>query len=380
MPDDTLKLLAQLVTTDSVNPALVPGGAGEEKIAQIVAAEMRSLGMAVEIKDTALHRPNVVGILEGKEPGRTLMFCGHTDTVGVAGMAAPFDPVTRNGRLYGRGAQDMKAGVAAMIGAARKVVSTGGLPAGKLIVAAVADEEHASLGARELVKEWQADGAVIPEPTDLQIGLGHRGFSWVEVTTKGIAAHGSRPRDGRDAIFRMGRVLSRLEQLDQELQAQPPHPIQGTASLHASLVSGGRELSSYPDQCVLEFERRTTSDEPEGIALRQIDDILVELKKRDPEFEGSAKLILEQSPFAIPSDHGLVAALRQSISSSGRIPRHGPVSFWTDAAILASAGIPTVVFGPGGSGLHSNDEFVYLEDVLACRDVLAHLASAFCVG
>ena len=254
MPDDTLKLLAQLVTTDSVNPALVPGGAGEEKIAQIVAAEMRSLGMAVEIKDTALHRPNVVGILEGKEPGRTLMFCGHTDTVGVAGMAAPFDPVTRNGRLYGRGAQDMKAGVAAMIGAARKVVSTGGLPAGKLIVAAVADEEHASLGARELVKEWQADGAVIPEPTDLQIGLGHRGFSWVEVTTKGIAAHGSRPRDGRDAIFRMGRVLSRLEQLDQELQAQPPHPIQGTASLHASLVSGGRELSSYPDQCVLEFD------------------------------------------------------------------------------------------------------------------------------
>jgi acetylornithine deacetylase len=265
-----------------------------------------------------------------------------------------------------------------MIGAAHKLVLAGGLKAGKLVIAAVADEEHASLGARELVKEWQADGAVIPEPTDLQIGLGHRGFSWVEVATQGVAAHGSRPRDGRDAIFRMGRVLNRLEELDRELQGQPPHPVQGTASLHASLIDGGRELSSYPDNCVLQFERRTTSDEPEGIAMQQINQILAELKKGDPEFEGSAKLILEQSPFEIPTDHGLVVALRGAISRSGRTPKQGRLSFWTDAALLAGAGIPTVVFGPGGAGLHSTEEFVYMEDVLACRDVLADLASTFC--
>jgi acetylornithine deacetylase len=380
MPDDTLNLLSRLVATDSVNPGLVPGGAGEAKIAQIIATEMRSFGMEVQVTDAAHHRPNVVGALEGKAPGRTLMFCGHTDTVGVAGMKAPFDPVVRDGRLYGRGSQDMKGGVAAMIGAARKLAATGGLRAGKLVIAAVADEEHASLGARELVKGWQADGAVIPEPTDLQIGLGHRGFSWLEVTTRGVAAHGSRPRDGRDAIFRMARVLGKLEDLDRELQARPPHPIQGTASLHASLISGGRELSSYPDHCVLEFERRTTSDEPNGIALRQINQFLAELKERDREFEGSAKLMLEQSPFEIPCDHGLVVALGAAISRAGRTPKHGPVSFWTDAAILASAGIPTVVFGPGGAGLHSPEEFVYVDDVLACRDVLADLASRFCAG
>src|ERR1019366_8063909 len=134
--------------------------------------------------DAAPHRPNVVGVLDGKAPGRTLMFCGHIDTVGVEGMKAPFTPAMRDGRLYGRGSQDMKGGVAAMIGAAHKLVLAGGLKAGKLVIAAVADEEHASLGARELVKEWQADGAVIPEPTDLQIGVAHRGFSWIKVSTQ----------------------------------------------------------------------------------------------------------------------------------------------------------------------------------------------------
>jgi len=380
MPDDTLDLLCQLVATNSVNPGLVPGGAGEECVAQIIRDEMRSFGMPVTMTVTSPHRPNVVGVLEGKASGRTLMFCGHTDTVGVAGMEAPFNPVVREGRLYGRGAQDMKGGVAAMIGAARQLASTGGLKAGKLVIAAVADEEHASLGARELVKEWHADGAVIPEPTDLQIGLGHRGFSWIEVMTKGIAAHGSRPRDGRDAIFRMGRVLKKLEKLDRELQARPPHPVEGTASLHASLIGGGRELSSYPDHCVLQFERRSTTDEAEGIVIQQINNILAELKEEDTEFQGSAKLILEQSPFEISSDHGLVVALRQAISRTGRMPQQGAVSFWTDAAILARAGIPTVVFGPGGAGLHSTEEFVYVDDVLACRDVLAELASSFCAG
>jgi acetylornithine deacetylase len=341
---------------------------------------MRSSGMDVQITDAAPHRPNVVGVLDGKSPGRTLMFCGHTDTVGVEGMKAPFTPEVRDGRLYGRGSQDMKGGVAAMLGAARKLASAGGLKAGKLVVAAVADEEHESRGARELVKQWRADGAVISEPTDLEIGVAHRGFSWIKVKTQGVAAHGSRPRDGRDAIFRMGRVLARLEQLDRELQARPPHPIQGTASLHASLIKGGRELSSYPDQCALQFERRTISDEPEGIAMRQINNILAALKEEDPGFEASANLILEQSAFEIPSEHFLTVALREAILRAGLAPKHGAVSFWTDAAILAGAGIPTVVFGPGGAGLHSTEEFVYVDQVLACRDVLADLAAVFCGG
>lgn len=380
MPDPTLKFLCDLIATDSVNPALVPGGAGEENIAHLIAAEMRSIGMDVELTNVAPHRPNVVGVLEGRAPGRSLMFCGHMDTVGVAGMQAPFTPVEREGRIYGRGSQDMKGGVAAMLGAARQIASSGGLRAGKLLVAAVADEEHASLGTREIVKRWQADGAVITEPTDLQVALAHRGFSWIEISTKGVAAHGSRPRDGRDAIFRMGKVLNRLADLDRQLQAQPLRPHQGTASLHASLISGGRELSSYPDNCTLQFERRTTSAEADGIALREIRDILETLKQEDAEFEASAELLLEQSPFEISSDHCLPETLCEAVTRVGRKVQEGGVSFWTDAAILARAGIPTVIFGPGGAGLHSIEEYVYVDQVLACRDILVELARLFCTA
>ena len=127
------------------------------------------------------------------------MFCGHIDTVGVEGMSAPFEPRIADGRLYGRGSQDMKGGVAAMIDAAR-VAAQRGFQAGRLIIAVVVDEEYASIGADALVREWRADAAVVTEPTDLQIGVAHKGFAWLEVETRGRAAHGSRPADGRDAI------------------------------------------------------------------------------------------------------------------------------------------------------------------------------------
>jgi len=378
--DPTLRLLFDLIAIDSVNPALVPGGAGEGRIARRLAAEMRAMGMTVEFQDAAPGRPNVIGVLEAKAPGRTLMFCGHTDTVGVAGMEAPFEPTERLGRIYGRGAQDMKGGLAAMLGAARPVAASGGLTAGRLVIAAVADEEHKSLGAQELVKRWRADGAVIPEPTGLTMALSHRGFAWIEVETKGVAAHGSRPREGRDAIFRMGRVLDWLEKLDSALEAAPPHSSQGTASLHASLIEGGRELSSYPDRCVLRYERRTTSAEPDGIALREINDILELLKNEDPEFEGTAEVILGQPPFEIASDHALPMSLLEAVRRTGQTPQQSSVTFWTDAAVLTRAGIPTVIFGPGGAGLHSLEEYVNVDNVLTCRDVLAELARTFCAG
>ena len=245
--DPTLELLRELVTIDSVNPSLVPGAAGEGALADTIAAALRVIDLDVEVAEAAPGRPNVVGVLDGRSSGRSLMLCGHMDTVGVEGMRAPFEPIEEGGRLYGRGAQDMKGGLAAMIGAARALVESGGLASGRLIVAAVVDEEYASLGAEALVARWSADGAVVTEPTELAIAVGHKGFAWIEVETRGRAAHGSRPRDGRDAIIRMGRVLSRLDVLDRTLQARPPHPLMGTASLHASQIAGGRELSVYPD-------------------------------------------------------------------------------------------------------------------------------------
>ncbi len=378
--DPTIELLQMLVGIDSVNPSLVPGGAGEGEIAHAIAAELAAAGCAVEVAEVAPGRPNVVGVLAGRRPGRSLLLCGHIDTVGVTGMAAPFTPVLQDGRLYGRGAVDMKGGVAAMLGALRLLAASGGLDAGRLIVAAVADEEYTSLGAEALVRSVHADAAVVTEPTDLVVAVGHKGFSWVEVTTAGRAAHGSRPLDGEDAILRMGRVLGRLEALDRELQSRPPHPLLGSASLHASLIAGGRELSTYPDRCTLSLERRTLPGEPVEAGPREVEAILGDLVREDGELRAESRSLFGRPAYETPAGHELPGLLETALARLGRPARRGGVSFWTDAAILGHAGIPTVIFGPGGAGLHAIEEYVRVDEVLACRDVLAEVARVFCAG
>jgi acetylornithine deacetylase len=249
-------------------------------------------------------------------------------------------------------------------------------------VAAVVDEEYASIGADALVTRWRADGAVVTEPTDMQIAIGHKGFAWFEVETRGRAAHGSRPREGRDAILRMGRVLSELEALDRRLQAAPPHPLMGTASLHASIIEGGRELSSYPDRCALKLERRTVSGELQADVTREIEELVSRLRGADPEFEASVTALFARPSYEVASDHDLPRALaraRQAQAPGESQPFVG-MSFWTDAAVLGSAGIPSVLFGPGGAGLHSVEEYVEVQDVLRCRDTLAALARGWCAA
>ena len=378
MNDPALALLRDLVAIDSVNPALAPGGAGEAAIAGRVAAALRRAGLDVDVADAAPGRPNVVGVIEGRRRGRTLMLCGHLDTVGVAGMRDPFTPVVRDGRLYGRGAQDMKSGVAAMIDAAVRLAVRGGLPSGRLVVAAVADEEHASLGADALVRDHRADGAVVTEPTDLRMAACHKGFEWVEVETRGRAAHGSRPADGRDAILRMGRVLHRLEAVDARLAAGPSHPLLGPASLHASTVAGGRELSVYPDLCRLSFERRTLPGEPPDAGLAEAQGILDTLARDDAGFEGSARQIFTRAAHELPVDHPVCRTLARVLDRRGEVPDPTGMSFWTDAAILTAAGTPAVLFGPRGAGLHSREEYVEIDSVLTCRDILIDLARDFC--
>jgi acetylornithine deacetylase len=376
--DPAIRLLRELVAVNSVNPTLVRGAPGEAEVAGLIAAEMRRCGLDVSIETVTHGRPNVVGVLEGRASGRTLMLCGHTDTVGVAGMINPFTPVEHDGRLYGRGAQDMKGGVAAMIAAAAAIAETGGLPSGRLVVATVVDEEHSSIGADALVKSWRADAAVVTEPTDLEIAVGHKGFAWVDVIVEGKAAHGSRPADGQDAILRLGRVLSRLELLDRALQARPPHPLMGTGSLHASIINGGHELSSYPDRATLQMERRTIPGEPESIALNEVVEILDLLSREDATFHGTATAVFSRPPYEIAADHELPRLLAAALNQVGGTPRITGASFWTDAAVLAHAGIPSVLFGPGGAGLHSTEEYVNVADVMRCRDALTELARRFC--
>jgi acetylornithine deacetylase len=372
-----LQLLHDLVAIPSINPSLVPGASGEAEISDAIAATLRSAGLDVELQDALPGRPNVVGVLEGREQGPSLMFCGHTDTVGVEGMEAPFDPILRDGRLYGRGSQDMKAGLAAMIDAACRLARAG-FARGRLIVACVADEEYASAGADALVTRWSADAAVVTEPTGLSIGIAHKGFSAAEVRVQGVAAHGSRPAEGRDAILRMGRVLARLEALDRGLQQGPRDPWLGPASLHASMIRGGGELSSYPASCVLQLERRTIPGEPVDVSTREAQDILDRLLAEDAEFSADVRLLLARPPYVIDEGHALVEAIRAAAHAMAVDARACGLSFWTDAAILGEAGIPSVLFGPGGAGLHSTSEFVNVADVEACRDVLVELAHRWC--
>jgi acetylornithine deacetylase len=276
----------------------------------------------------------------------------------------------------------MKSGVAAMVDAARVIRDSGGLDEGRLIIACVVDEEHSSIGADALVTKWYADGAVVTEPTDLAIAIAHKGFEWVEIETEGRAAHGSRPREGRDAIRLMGRVLTELDTLDHQLQSQPPHPLLGTASLHASLVHGGRELSSYPDRCHLQMERRTVPGERPGSGAGEVAAILARLSAADPEFKAASRQLFTRSPYEIAADHPLVGTMKAAsalfLSGSSAAPLLTGMSFWTDASVLGEAGIPALLFGPTGAGLHSVEEWVEVQSVITCRNALADLARRWC--
>jgi len=366
---DPLPLVKDLVAVNSVNPSLVSGAPGEGAVAEVVRRAMGQAGLEVTMQDAAPGRPNVIGVLDGREPGPAVMFCGHVDTVGVDGMTEPFSPRLEGERLYARGAQDMKGGVAAMIAAAGVLAED--WRRGRLVVAAVVDEEHLSIGAEALVREWTADMAVVTEPTDLKLAVGHKGFAWLEVAVRGRAAHGSRPFEGRDAIARMGRILSALEALDRDLQRRQPVAFQGTGSLHASTITGGRELSVYPDLCVLQLERRTVSGEDGASAERELTAIIDGLRRDDATFDAAARLLAFRPAYTVDAGHVLPQELASALVRAGQDAEPTGMSFWTDAAVLAAAGIPSVLFGPGGAGLHSTSEYVRVPDLYVCRDVLA---------
>jgi acetylornithine deacetylase len=366
---DVLQLTRELVAIDSVNPSLVPGAAGEGAIADWLASYLQRAGFDVEVDEVAPGRPNVVAMAERSGAGPTRMLCGHTDTVGVEGMSSPFSPILRDGRLYGRGSQDMKGGLAAMIAGAARWLNGARQGAGRVVLAAVADEEYASLGAEAVARRWHADEAIIPEPTGMAVAITHKGFSCVDVVTHGRAAHGSRPADGIDAVLLMGRVLARLDSLNRELQSRSPHPRLGTGSLHAGRIVGGTELSVYPARCSLQVERRTLPGEPLDIALTEVSTILDQLGQSDPAFRADVTLLLARPAYGIDERHPLPVALRQLAAAVGRDASITGMSFWTDAALLGAAGVPTVLFGPRGAGLHGADEHVVVEDLETCARI-----------
>lgn len=374
---DVVELLQRLVAIDSVNPALVAGAAGESEIAAFIAEWARALGLEVEIAEPVLGRPSVVAIARGSGGGRSLMLNAHTDTVGVAGMADPFTPRIEGGRLYGRGAFDMKSGLAAAMVATARAKSLG--LRGDVILTAVSDEEHASVGTSSIAEGWSADAAIITEPSGLEIATAHKGFTWIEVETQGVAAHGSLPEVGVDAISKMGRILVALEELDRSLRDGPRHERLNTGSIHASLIAGGQELSSYPERCHLDIERRTIPGETTEIVEQQIQEIIERASSADPDLRATHKMGLVREPYEIADNAPIVVAVRRHAAAAlGKDPVISASFGWMDSAILGDAGIPTVIFGPDGDGAHAVEEWVDLASVETCVEVLVNVAAEFC--
>ena len=373
--DRSLDILFELIRIESVNPTLVSGGAGEQAIAEHLFSLLESEGIRSELQPVAPGRFNVLAAVQGSSPGPRVLLNGHLDTVSIAGMKQPLVPVLSEGRVYGRGAQDMKGGVAAAVAALLALSRNRDDWKGEVVLAAVADEEDLSLGTIGFLEHWPQDRpfdfALVLEPTDLQVATAHKGFAWVEVTTCGKAAHGSRPADGVDAIRLMGQVLSHLDRLDQGLQRHPLHPLLGSGSLHASMIQGGRQWSSYPDRCRLKYERRTVPPETRETVETEFRQILQTCHDQDPRFRGEASLVCAREPFeADPEQDVLQHFYRTARSQCPRHVRWGSVSFWTDAALLAAASIPTLVFGPRGAGLHSLEEYVVAEDLGHCAEII----------
>jgi acetylornithine deacetylase len=316
----------------------------------------------------------------GRGGGRNLLLNGHTDTVGITDMVNPHQPVVDGARLYGRGAYDMKASLAAMLMAAKAAQERN--LRGDVIVTAVIDEEVASLGTAALVADlarWQPAAAIVVEPTELQLVVAHKGFVWLAIETVGKAAHGSRPHLGIDAIAKMGKVLVELERLDLALRAQPSHPYLHSGSLHASLIGGGQELSSYPAHCTLHVERRTIPGETPALVAAQLRAILDGLAQIDPAFQARLRTTLAREPFAVAEEAEIVQLVRaQATPVLGQPPPLTGVTFWTDAALLAAAGVPTVLFGPHGAGAHAAVEWVDLTSVEQLTQILIDTAATFC--
>jgi acetylornithine deacetylase len=319
----------------------------------------------------------VIGVARGVSGGRSLLLNAHMDTVGVAGMTDPFAPRLEGGRLYGRGAQDMKGSLAACLLAAVEAERRG--IRGDVIVTAVADEEFASIGTEAVAASLSADAAIVTEPTDHSLAVAHRGFVHLEVEVKGRAAHGSRPDLGIDAIAKMGRVLVGVEELDRRLRASPTHPHLGSGSVHASLIEGGQEFSSYPARCALQAERRTIPGESAALAEQELRELVARAGEGDPDFSAEVRASISRDPFEVSEDEEIVLVVRrQATNVLGAEPPTVGAPFWADSALLAGAGIPTLVFGPIGEGLHSEVEWVDLASLERCAEIYTEVAVAFC--
>jgi acetylornithine deacetylase len=378
---DALALSRALVAVDSRNPSLCSDGPGERACAELLASVLRDWGFRVDLLESSAGRPNVIARV-GSGAGRTLILNGHIDTVGVEGMVhAPWEPALRDGRLYGRGSTDMKAGVAAMCAAAARVASTPGALNGEVIITAVTDEEFESEGtAAVLAAGIRADAAIVTEPTRLAVAPAHRGFAWLDLIVHGRAAHGSRYDVGIDAITLAALVIAELEHYQEKVLTQRTHPLLGRPSFHASMIDGGIGLSTYPDRCRVQFERRSLPGETSSDFTREVEEACARVRAKRPELSVEIVPGFTQHANDVALDAPIVRALGGAYErTTGMAPSIEGLSCWTDAALLSAAGVPAICFGPGDIALaHAAEEYVPVAEIHCATDVLSALIADWC--
>ncbi|MEO6126523.1 MAG: ArgE/DapE family deacylase [Ilumatobacteraceae bacterium] len=369
MYDDVLELLIALVSIDSVNPDLVPGGAGEQAVAEYIAEWSARAGLETEMVEVTPGRPNVLVTARGTGGGRSLMLNGHTDVVGVEQYHNPFIPVVTADRVSGRGVLDTKVGLAAALVIAKHVAAVG--LRGDVVVAAVVDEECGSKGTDSLIASGlRTDAAIVLEPTELTIVHAHRGWAWGRITVHGHAAHGSRPDLGVDAIVHAAPVLAGLGELQEQLSTNPD-PLTGPSSIHAGLINGGAEMSTYPALVEIDIERRNKPGEDASTLAAELTALAALVR---PPATATTEATFGRSAMMVDPDQPIVLAL----AAAGPDLAIGAAQFWTDAALLAEAGIPSVVFGPGGGGIHETEEWLDLASMRTFIRVLDEAVFDFC--
>ena len=377
---DPVVILQQLVRIDSVNPDLVPGAAGEVRIATWCGDWLRGHGFVVTVLEQTPGRPSVVGVKRGAGAGRSLMLNAHLDTVGVATYVGdPFSGELRDGRVYGRGALDTKSGVAAILVAAAR--ASAGVLAGDVIVTLVADEEFGSIGTEEVLRGFHADAALVVEPSGLELTTAHRGFAWFELELTGLAAHGSQPELGVDAIWHAGLALRALDGLRQQLNAAPAHASLGHGAVRVSQISGGDDAATVAARCVLTLERRMLPGQSPDSVEAELRALFTELAHTEPQFQFTLSRLVARAAFEAEPDWPIVRALSANVQRVvGRAATTRGEPFWTDAGLILEAGIPCVVFGADGEGLHADTERADTQSVRALAEVLEGTIIEFCGG
>jgi acetylornithine deacetylase len=339
-------------------------------------------GLRLDVVRLEGRTPVILAEIPGSSDETVLLY-GHCDKqpemTGWAEGLGPWTTVLRGDRLYGRGASDMKAGLAAMVGAVAAVLAAGGRPRGDVLLTFAVDEEDASIGTAAIAGTHRADAAIVTEPTGLRICVAHKGFVWATIRAEGRAAHGSDYDAGIDAILHMGRVLGALEELDREVLGRRSHPLLGRPSIHASFISGGEGPSTYPPSCTLVLERRTLPGETTEDARAELEAVLARLREGDPSFRATLAVTLARPGLEVDRGADIVRALHAAAERCTRqAPAYVGMSPWFDAALLADAGIPTVIFGPSGAGWHGDEEYVDVLSMASCAEILAETIMAFC--